>query len=193
MKIPESCNHWIGYQRTRKLPFDQELSEEYQKMKPFLPKELKSVLDIGCGIGGIDYFLSRNHGSPVLHMLDYNKEDENIHFGLRPTASKYNSLESTREFLNNNGITNFVLHDASKGFPTDNEYDLIISLLSCGYHYPVNTYLNGIIKTLSKNGALIIDIRIGSLDFQMLKTIFKTVIVICTENKARRVIARGLI
>lgn len=193
MKIPESCNSFIQLQRTRKIPFADEIKAEYLKLKPFLPASIKSVLDIGCGIGGIDYYLSKNHGSPVLHMLDYNKKDENIHFGLRPTASKYNSLESTREFLNNNGITNFELHDAEKGYPDGHEYDLIISLLSCGYHYPVNTYLNGIIKTLSKDGALIIDVRIGSLDFQLLKTIFKTVIVICTENKARRVIARGLI
>lgn len=193
MKIPESCIKYIDHQRTRKLSFEDEIKNEYIKIKPFLPREIASVLDIGCGIGGIDYYISKYHGSPKLYMLDYSKVDDNIHYGLRTEASKYNSLKSTAEFLESNGINNFELCDAANGFPENNEYDLIISLLSCGYHYPIDTYLRGIVKSLSKTGALIIDIRIGSLDFQMLKTIFKTVIVICTENKARRIIARGLI
>ena len=193
MKIPESCNHFIGYQRTRKLDFQDEIRNEYLKLKPFLEKSYSNVLDIGCGIGGIDYYIYKNHGQPKLNMLDFDKEDATIYFGLRPQASKYNSLESTKQFLEHNDITNFELHDAERGFPSGQEYDLIISLLSMGYHYPINTYLEGIVKSLSKTGALIVDVRIGSLDFQLLKSIFKTVIVICTENKARRVIARGLI
>jgi len=39
--------------------------------------------------------------------------------------------------------------------------DLILSLLSCGFHYPVDTYAGLIDRSLRKGGRVILDVRKG--------------------------------
>ncbi len=190
MIIPASCNHWIEKQRTRKINFEVEMENEYDTIRAHLPGKINNVIDIGCGIGGIDVFLSKNHGRPSIYMLDYDKEDTAIHYGLQKEGSKYNSLEATREFLDANYVYNYKLCDAAKGWPAGVKFDLIISLLSCGYHYPLEKYLPNILADMTADGILIIDVRQGSRDLALAKTAFGSVEIICDANKAYRILAR---
>ena len=58
--------------------------------------------------------------------------------------------------------------------------ELVISLLSWGFHHPIKTYLNNVNKIIAVNSMMIIDIRKG---------IFKEVIIIEDTNKYLRVCA----
>lgn len=129
------------------------IEEEYNQLKPFLPDEIKSVLDIGCGMGGIDIFLYRDY-QPTITFLDRDGIDQKIKYGYRETPSKYNILSETKKFVEAHGVNDArYINIDDESFPTE-KFDLTISLLSMGYHYPLDAYK-------PKTKYLIADIRIG--------------------------------
>ena len=78
-------------------------------------------------------------------------------------GSFYNSLETSKATLVNNGISENNVHlieaTADNKINIVENADLILSLISWGFHYSVNTYLDQVYDLLNKDGALIIDIR----------------------------------
>lgn len=116
-----------------------EVEEEYNQLKPFLPSEIKNVLDIGCGMGGIDIFLYRDY-KPKITFLDRNGIDNEVKYGYHKTSSKYCLLSETKKFVESHGVlgAKYVNID-EEPFPTE-EFDLTISLFSMGFHYPLQTY-----------------------------------------------------
>lgn len=87
-----------------------------------------------------------------------------------------------------NGVNkkNLALYNAGNDeFPTK-QFDLIISLLSWGFHYPIETYLEKAKKI--KNGILILDIRNGTDQIETLKDNFNTIKVIEETRTRKRVV-----
>ncbi len=68
--------------------------------------------------------------------------------------------------------------------PINRPLDLVISLISWGFHYPVDTYLAQIRSLLSKNGVLILDVRKNTDGMKKIKEQFRHVDII--EEKAKR-------
>jgi len=69
--------------------------------------------------------------------------------------------------------------------------DLVVSFLSCGFHYPVDTYLAMLDKALKPGGAAIFDLREQTAAEQVEKLAqFGTVTDITTRAKLRRVLLR---
>ncbi len=62
--------------------FTDVINKEFNEIKQWLPKKCEAVLDIGCGLAGIDVLLSRHYGAPRLYLADQNKTDKDIHYGL---------------------------------------------------------------------------------------------------------------
>lgn len=52
------------------------------------------------------------------------------------------------------------------------KFDLIISTISWGNHYPIQTYLKQVDRVLSKRGVLILDVRNGTGGIELLETKF---------------------
>src|SRR5215216_4618808 len=47
-----------------------DMKQEFDILKPFLPDRPCTILDIGCGLGGIDIFLNRHfQGQAPIHLL----------------------------------------------------------------------------------------------------------------------------
>lgn len=172
MLVPESCIEWINLQRTGYknpiLQFKQDMAAEYEMIKPFLGPECKSILDIGCGLCGIDIYLSEHFNSPELHLFDRNYKSDKVLYGFERGESFYNSFEAAEKLLEANDIKNYKFYSTENGFP-EVEVDVIISLFSWGYHYSVTTYLDLAYKALKSGGRLIMDIREYSKGVQILK------------------------
>lgn len=175
--------------------YHDDLRNDYCMIKEYLPTECSKVLDIGCGIAGIDFFLFGHYGESHMDFFLLDKDDVNkrIYYGFRATGAFYNSLAVSKTMLNKNGIPLDNIHLISA--TTDNninvknaKVELIVSLLSWGYHYPVTTYLDQAFMVLKPGGAMILDVRKETAGLDELKKKLNTEI-ISEEDKYYRVCA----
>jgi SAM-dependent methyltransferase len=163
--------------------------KDYEMIKDYLPTKVDNSLDIGCGLGLIDIaFFNHYDGKINLHLLDKtNTIDENTSVrGFNKEYIFYNSMDSTKDTLVSNGvkensIITYEVNNDSIEKLNQNKYDLIVSLLSCGWHYSLETYIDLIKSTLTPDGILILDIRhdTGQLEyaqehFELLYTVINT-------------------
>lgn len=195
MIIPKSCIKWLNLQRTGyknpKKEYIESINIEFKLMLQYLPEKCESILDIGCGIGGIDVLLSKCYGNPKLLLMDKSEISKKIHYGYHGTGASYNSFKATYDLMDANYIINYKLIDVSTGkLPVFENVDLIVSLLSCGYHYPLDEYLDYIETVLSEDGTLIIDCRQKTDGITILSQYFKDIKIISCYNKSDRVCAR---
>lgn len=156
----------------------------YNQIKPYLEKGVRS-LDIGAGIGVINIFTSEFFDE--IHVLDGNVDTKSLSetfYGFHGKGYMinsdydevkydesvisnyciYNDLTTTYETLMNNNWHDrkVFTHDTNslKNAPSE-YYDFIQSHMSWGWHFPVSTYYNDVLKVLKKGGLLIMDIRDG--------------------------------
>jgi methylase of polypeptide subunit release factors len=83
-------------------------------------------------------------------------------------------MEGTRETLVDNGVNSeklftYEVSESSLQEIQSNKFDVIISLLSCGWHYSIENYIDLIKKSLNKDGVVILDIRhnTGQLEYAL--------------------------
>lgn len=144
------------------------LERDYESIRGFLPARPESVLDVGCGIAGIDVLLFRHYGRSedlVFHLLDSSSTAELLTYGLKDEAEFYNSLEIAVETLAANGVPRdrVEAHEVADGAEVQLPgADLVLSLLSWGFHYPVATYLDAVHEALPPGGRAILDVRDGT-------------------------------
>lgn len=165
------------------------LKVDYDMISNYLPTEASSILDIGCGLGLIDLAIYKHYEDNCkLYLLDKTNsiEEGTSVRGFNQKYIFYNSLESTRVTLTDNGVASedvntFEVSDEAVAELSNQQYDVILSLLSCGWHYPLETYVELIQKTLKPDGVLILDIRhdTGQLEyakehFELVETIINT-------------------
>ncbi len=172
MIVPKRALSWIKLHRTAVTgdvgdAYGQMIQRDFDEMSVgrWIPDQCASVLDIGCGMAGIDVHLFDHYDSPTLNLLDGSAQAQgggaeiNFHEeGMQP----FNDMGVTQELLTANGISpgHVVMwpvgHDAEP-IPCD----LCISLLSWGWHYPVEAYLDLVKRSLRPGGRLILDLRSG--------------------------------
>lgn len=145
--------------------YSTELTADYTELRPFLPTAADRILDVGCGIAGIDSLLFRHYaqlgGRPRVSLLDKEGVSE-IFYGFRHQAAYYNSLDLAREFLVLNGVPRSAIDTidvGTSGFPVERRYEIVVSLLSWGHHYPISTYLDEVERVLSPDGIVVLDVR----------------------------------
>lgn len=146
-----------------KARYAESMDYEYKNIQDFLPKTCKVVLDIGCGVAGVDPFLAWHYPEPVVfYLLDKSMTDTKVLYEYRPRASFYNSLLVAKALLIMNGIgeEQIKLLEANEAYAiqTDRKVDLVISLLAWGFHFPVETYLDQVCAILSGQGVVIMDL-----------------------------------
>lgn len=132
----------------------------YKNIEPWLPASLENAMDIGCGMAGIDLLISKAYPDARFALVDLegNRGPKTGYHGSAASFGCYHSFDAVRGFMDENDAdpSRFDMVDARGGLP-EGEFDLVMSFLSWGFHYPVETYLDRI--KLSNGGVLIIDIR----------------------------------
>lgn len=200
-KLPLNYESWLLGVEARirstavKTAFLANITEEYASLKPHLPTNAAAILDIGCGIAGIDIPLYEHYaGNTHIALLDRTHIDQAaFEYGMGADQRFYNSLDLAKAFLIENGVASdhITLMEAVPGFtlPAEARFDLVISLISWGYHYPVATYLDQVYDALNVNGRVILDIRKGFDGEAMLERKFGRLHVIYEDNKQMRCLA----
>lgn len=176
--------------------FDADMRGEYADIRGWLPKSATAILDVGCGLGGIDVLLFDHYQrDPDLRffLLDRTQIGGQIDYGYRDRADFYNSFEMTRAVLTGNGVpassvTTLEARDDA-GIDLPQQVDLVISLISWGFHYPVATYLDRTYGLLKPGGRLILDVRKDTGGLEEIEAKYGNATVISNEKKRQRVVA----
>lgn len=172
--IPDACVPYIRWQRSNyradkvpnpadvKAQYAAAVARDYEMLEPHLPYLADTVLEIGCGVGSLAVMLARRYPTAALELLDGDGRDTmggqgaasetgrggwNVDKPLQP----YNARPRTEELLSANGVDLSRIRWRDIGTREHMVADLIVSLASCGYHYPVKTY--------SFSGLAIMDLR----------------------------------
>jgi SAM-dependent methyltransferase len=187
----------ILLRRSIKKAFSEDMLQEYNAIKNYLPASASCILDIGCGVAGIDILLSRHYANKaVIFLLDKTTIDERIHYGFGAKGSFYSSLQIARTLLISNGVDPQKIHlqEATPGYDIhgSDKFDLVISLLSLGFHFPVSTYLDQIHDRLKTNGIVILDIRKDTGGEQDIENKFGNAKVICETRKSMKILAKKM-
>jgi SAM-dependent methyltransferase len=173
-----------------------DMQAEFATIAEYLPDTCSRVLDIGCGVAGIDVLIDRHFAdcSADLHLLDKSHVERSVFYMFHERAAFHNSLEIARLLLASNGIQRdrIHLHEASGDNDIDvpEEFDLVISLLAWGFHFPVETYINRVAETLNDQGVVILDVRKGTNGMRVLQEHFGQIKCIKDSEKFTRIAAR---
>jgi len=139
-----------------------EIDDMFAKIAPtiarFAPRRLA---DLGCGQAFIDLFIFRRFGCELV-LIDI-EQTESLHFGFKPQGAGYADLANARAFLVANGVPEraiTTLNPRHQPLADLAPVDLAISLISCGFHYPVATYDSFFATQVRK--AILLDCRNGT-------------------------------
>lgn len=143
--------------------------KNFEILDKFLTHPPSSILDIGCGLAWEARWFNEKYGTE-LWLIDGDASDndkklknasEIRYHETADTMLFYNSLSSLDNELKKYGTTNYKLIDCNNiVIPENKKFDLITSWLSCGFHYPANTYKDLIINHSSIQTKIIFDMRV---------------------------------
>lgn len=139
--------------------------ENFDVLDKYLEAPPLKILDIGCGLAWESRHFYHKYGSE-LWLLDGDiKNNTTGTTGSYHTTADdflfYHPLTDLDTEFKKANIQNYHLVDCNNiNIPSDVKFDLITSWLSCGFHYPVNTYRDLILKHSHENTKVIMDLRI---------------------------------
>lgn len=165
LNVPTECARYIRWQRfaqvadatevTRK--YSAAIEAEFNEALPHLPAHVESILGIGCGMAGFEVMLAKHYGAR-LELLDGDEANLNAAVqhesgvgGWNEKLKPYNSRAHTEMLAEANGVRIDRWH--AVGTRQTLRADLIVSLWSLGFHYPLTTY--------RMSGLCLMDLRKG--------------------------------
>lgn len=120
---------------------------------------VKNLTSIGPGLCLFELMIWQRHPCNM-YLVDI-EQTAGHHHGFHETGSGYSSNLVARRFLEDNGVLPEQIRFCNpiKEPLNQSEVDLIISILSMGFHYPVQEYVQYISTALRMNGTLVFDKR----------------------------------
>jgi len=165
----------------------QDARAEFDEIRQFLgDHRVERSMDIGCGHALIDLWIYREYRCH-LHLVDI-EQTQSRHHEWHEKGAGYASLASAKKFLARNGVPagQISLTNPQKTELADENCDLIFSLLSAGFHYPVEEYARFAHRALRPGGIFIFDAR-KHQDHSASTSLFATEHVIHDSSKHRRI------
>lgn len=149
-------------------------TDQLLRFIPHVSDIVLKIVDIGAGLAMYHIMLDKHYNGNVEHFL----VDKSIN-EVKPTMHHkhgdwhnndkfpfYNSMECAQSIAVANNVSKLRWHSVYASNGTESIFnmgkasmDIAISLLSCGWHYPVNTYASALAHVLKPNGILIITLR----------------------------------
>lgn len=174
---------------------------DFETYARYLPVKCDSIVDIGSGIGIQNILLAElcesNYIPPVkILMIDKTKTEDNIWYGFQKEGAFYNSLSLSKHIVEDNSTAQVRVHEALPNYHinADNEsVDLVTSFISWGFHYPIETYLDEVIRVMKPGATLIVDVRKHSGGWDKLEEQFGEGMVIQSFQKYNRIMFKKVI
>lgn len=158
-----------------RVAFD-ELRADFERIAPEVRRlSPRRVADIGSGYAFVDLLMHRAFDCDVV-LIDIEDSDER-HFGFEDSGAGYSSLKKAREFLKANGVPDeriITINPRTDDLGAAGEVDLAMSLISCGFHYPAQTYDKFFHNQVAPTGGIVLDVRKGSGGIPYLKGFGRT-------------------
>tara|TARA_B110001452_G_scaffold202475_1_gene172531 strand:+ start:71 stop:772 length:702 start_codon:yes stop_codon:yes gene_type:complete len=165
---------------------------EFLTIEKFITPDIKNVLSIGGGLGGLELLINKKSSGKTYHFIERNFISKKVKYGWGGTVNSeaYNDLNILNFFLENNGMQRSQINIFD--YDNDNlpkiEFDLVISLLSLDYHYDFELYIDYLRKVSKTETKIIFD----TIRADYFKEVFKNVEVIETKentvHKSKRII-----
>jgi SAM-dependent methyltransferase len=162
-------SHAAGHATEILHDYGQEMRAQFDRRIAFIPRSARSVLDVGCGLAGIDVHIHEylRSNDPNIYLLDRTHVEDRVWYSFEAKGAFYNSLELAKVNLIRNGVPEDRVHCIEA--PDDGNLDgvirsvdLVISTISWGFHYPISLYLGSVARIMSNGGVLLVDIRKGT-------------------------------
>ena len=193
-------NFFINYFQNKKIEkITEELFlKELETFKAFLPDSAENIMDIGCGLGIINIYLNKFFNKKSnFFLLDKSRIDKKINYGFSSNYESYNDLNETKNILLENDVDSgcIYLFDVEKKFQIKKKMDLVISLKSMGYHYPIDNYINLLKNCCTNNTVFIFDVSEGYFINNSLNKYFTITKIIYEESSIhslKRLFCTGL-
>ena len=167
---------------------NQDFLEEFNEISNYLPKKNQNVLDIGSGLGIINIFINDYYNNIInFTLIDKNYTEKKVSYGFDEKGQFYNDFNVTLDLLTNNGISQEKLNIISveSKHTINKKFDLVISLLSLGYHYSIDQYLEFFNKNTHRNTRFIFDIAKEYNDYNKISKMFYSIKIIKHSNELR--------
>ena len=146
----------------------QEIHAEYVPVRDFRKAEAihpKRVVDIGSGQAINDVFLAQDFAA-AFTLIDIEDTPEKYHLWSH-SGSGCAALQDAEAFLLANGVPPYQVRTINPRQTPDAmaevDGDLVTSLFSCGFHYPIGDYVDLMCHTISTGGAVLLDLRLRYL------------------------------
>lgn len=150
--------HWLApdYVKDTETVFN--IVDQYLSQPP------KRILDIGCGYANVSNLFQKKYGCE-LYLLEGDFSNN------RPDASRkakygpaedflfYSPVSKLKEQWDRQGMTYTFVDANNIQIDPDVKFDLVYSWISCGFHYPVATYKDLILKHTDPDAVIIMDFR----------------------------------
>jgi SAM-dependent methyltransferase len=145
--------------------WEKDYNEIDNVLKKLNKNNINLILDIGCGMAHRSILLSKKYNSE-LYLID---SDCSNNDNTKTRGNKFDTADNFKAYFHLIDIHNklkkynvkYKLYDYNKNIDINNniKFDIICSFLSCGFHYPFETYNFLYSKYSNKNTLFIFDIR----------------------------------
>jgi SAM-dependent methyltransferase len=138
-------------------------TKSFELIDSFLTQPPNQVLDIGCGLAFESEMLQKKYNSN-LYLLDGDFEttkdrNRDTKYGDASTLRFYSRVEDLKRSFDQRRLQ-YSFVDANNINLNENiKFDLVYSNISCGYHYPLNTYADLLKKHTTKDTIMVFDIH----------------------------------
>lgn len=131
----------------------------FLSMRPWLPPAAENFLDIGCGLGGVAMWTTRHYPGATAHLIDGETQTEkwvSYQDGGQAWADVNIAVRLYAKYCPGRAVKAWPPDPTQQEIPP---CELIFSNCSWGHHYPIETYLDMVRRTLRPKGVLIVDLR----------------------------------
>jgi SAM-dependent methyltransferase len=120
-------------------------------------------LDIGCGFAFESEMFQRKYGT-ALYLLDGEyrplpKKSRDIGYGSVEDFTFYHPRDTLEESFRIRGLKYSFIDAQDLELASDLKFDLVYSFLSCGFHYPAETYADFIREHTNPDSVVLLDVR----------------------------------
>lgn len=143
----------------------------FNLLDSFITSPPKNILDIGCGLAFESELFQKKYNSNLFLLDGDFEESKNAtrdrKYGPAESMAFYTKIVNLTNSFNERKLRYTFIDANNINIPNDLKFDLIYSNVSCGYHYPLNTYSALLRKHTTLNSIMIFDIHSAYLKEQI--------------------------